>query len=140
MIISLIITKNFNVYFSHCEFKLKFDINFITQNIKTEYVNNMESESVKSQILLCIDCMKFKGYNFHNITHITCNTKSHECNATYEHCMRYPMHMVERRIKFIFAKIPSLINSFDRKKTILWSENIHIYLLITNKCIYSKHY
>ena len=108
--------KKINVYFIHCEFKIEFDNNFITQNIETDYAYIMERKRIKSQLIHCIDCMKFKGYNFHNITQITINTISHKCNATYEHYMRYPMHMVERRMKFIIAKNPSLINSFDRNK------------------------
>ena len=108
--------KKFDVYFIPCEFKLEFDNNFITQNIETDIVYNIESQRIKSHILQCIDCMKFKGFIFRNITQITINTISHKCNATYEHYMGYPMHMVERRIIFIIAKNPSLINSFDRTK------------------------
>ena len=45
------------------------------------------------------------------------------------------MSMCQRKINMIIGKNPKLKSSFDRNKTILWLENIHIYLLITNKSI-----
>ena len=44
------------------------------------------------------------------------NTISCKCNMIYEYYINNPMPMVERRIIFIFAKNPQLINSLDRKK------------------------
>ena len=39
-----------------------------------------------------------------------------KCNMSYEYYINNPMPMVERRINFIIAKNPQLINSLDRNK------------------------
>ena len=44
------------------------------------------------------------------------NTISCKCNMSYEYYISNPMPMVERRINFIIAKNPQLINSLDRNK------------------------
>ena len=40
-------------------------------------------------------------------------------NMTYEYYINQPMSMCERKININVAKNPQLINSLDRKKTIL---------------------
>ena len=47
---------------------------------------------------------------------MTINIFIDRCNITYEDYINHPMPMVERRINFIIAKNPQLINTFDRNK------------------------
>ena len=44
------------------------------------------------------------------------NTISCRCNMTCKHYTNHPMSMLERRINFIFAKNPKLMNPLDRNK------------------------
>ena len=39
-----------------------------------------------------------------------------ECNITYKHYIKKPMHMVERRLNFVVNRDPQLINSLNRSK------------------------
>ena len=41
---------------------------------------------------------------------------SDRCNLAYEHYIKQPMHMVERRLNFIVDRDPQLIYSLDRDK------------------------
>ena len=50
---------------------------------------------------------------------MTINTIFDRCGMTYANYINNPMPMVERRINFIIARNPKLLNSIDRKKTIL---------------------
>ena len=47
---------------------------------------------------------------------MTINTISDKSNITHEIYINNPMPMVERRINFIIANNPQLINSLDRNK------------------------
>ena len=38
------------------------------------------------------------------------------CNMSYKYYINQPMSMLERRMNFIIAKKPKLINSLDRNK------------------------
>ena len=44
------------------------------------------------------------------------NTISCLCNMTYKYYLNNPMSMLERRINYIIAKNPQLINALDRSK------------------------
>ena len=44
------------------------------------------------------------------------STTSCICNMSYKHYINQPMSMLERRINFIIARNPQLINSIDRNK------------------------
>ena len=41
---------------------------------------------------------------------------SDSCNLAYEHYIKQPMLMVERRLNFVFDRDLQLINSLDRNK------------------------
>ena len=43
-------------------------------------------------------------------------TISWKCNMSYKYYINHPMPMLERRINFIIARNPQLINSLDRNK------------------------
>ena len=47
---------------------------------------------------------------------MTINIINDRCNTTYGIYINNPMPMVERRINFIIAKYPQLINSLGRNK------------------------
>ena len=47
---------------------------------------------------------------------MTINTISCKCNMSNKYYINHPMSMLERRINFIIAKNPKLINSLDRNK------------------------
>ena len=107
--------KSFDIYFNYCEFKTQFDKNFYSY-LKTNYVYNKEIEKINIDLIFCIECTESKAYKFHKINQKTINIISDICNITYKNYINKPMPMVERRINFIIAKNPSLINSFDRNK------------------------
>ena len=44
------------------------------------------------------------------------NTVSCICNMSYKYYINQPMSMLERRINFIIARNPHLINSLNRNK------------------------
>ena len=44
------------------------------------------------------------------------NTVSCMCNMSYKYYINQPMPMLERRINFIIARNPQLINSLNRNK------------------------
>ena len=110
--------KYFDFYFINCEFVIDFDKNF-RASIKTKCFYNTDIINIKRYSLYGIDCLKSRGYNFHNINQNTININSDRCNMTYEHYNNQPMTMCERKIKMNIARNPHLINSLDRKKTIL---------------------
>ena len=126
--------KKFDFYFSNCEFKTEFDINFTT-NMKTTYFNRIDSDYTKSYLLYYIDCFKSRGYKFQKINQMTINSISDRSNMTYKYYMDQPMSMCEKKNMNI-AKNPQLINLLDRNKNYsLIRKNILVYNLITNKCI-----
>ena len=47
---------------------------------------------------------------------MTSNIISDRCNITYKNYINSPMPMVERRINYIIARNPQLINILDRNK------------------------
>ena len=107
--------KKFNFYLISCKLVIEFDNNF-SENIETNYFYNKDIIGIKRNLL-------YNNYNFipriykpSNIKHTTLKTINDRCNMTYEYYMNLPMSMVERRINFIIAKNPELINKFDRNK------------------------
>ena len=107
--------KNFDVYFTNCEFKTEFDTN-LKINIKTNYVLNIDIFDTNEYLLYDIDSLKLKAYNFYNINQMTINTIFDRCGMTYANYINNPMPMVERRINLIIAKKLKLLNSLDRNK------------------------
>ena len=107
--------KNFDFYFINCVFEIQFDNNFtatieINNHYNTDYIN------IKSYLSFYIDSCESGGYKFSNINHMIINTISCMCNMSYKHYINQPMSMLERRINFIIARNPQLINSLDRNK------------------------
>ena len=107
--------KKFDFYYIDCEFEILFDNNY-TANIEINYHYNTDYINIKSFLLFYIDSCEINGYKFKNINHMTINVISCMCNMTYKHYINQPMSMLERRINFLIARNPKLINSLDRNK------------------------
>ena len=120
--------KKFDSYYFNCEIEIQFN-NYIA-NVEIDYRHNTHYISIEWYLLFYIDSYvsgesKFSCINNQfintissmcNINHMVINTISCKCNITYEHYLSLPMPMVERRINFIIAKNPKLINSLNCNK------------------------
>ena len=107
--------KKFDFYYIDCEFEILFENNY-TANIEINYHYNTDYINIKSYLLFYIDSCEINGYKFKNINHMIISTISCKCNMSYKHYINRPMSMLERRINFIIAKNPQLINALDRTK------------------------
>ena len=107
--------KKFDFYFINCVFEKQFDNNFTaTIEINTHY--NSDYINIKSYLSFYIDSCEPGGFKFSNINHMIINTISCMCNMSYKQYINKPMSMLERRIHFVIARNPQLINSLDRNK------------------------
>ena len=107
--------KKFDLFFIKCIFEMEF-VNKSTAIIEINYHYNIDINNIESYLLFYIDSCKLDGYKFIKTKHLTINTITCLCNIAYEYYINNPMLMVERRINFIIAKNPQLINSLDRNK------------------------
>ena len=107
--------KNFDFYYINCEFEIQFNNNHI-EKFEINYHHNTDYTNIKISLLFYIHSCESRGFKFTCINHMVINTISCLHNITYENYINYPMSMVERRINFIIAKNPKLINSLDRNK------------------------
>ena len=107
--------KNFDFYFINCVFEIRFDNNF-TATIEIINHYNTDHINIKSYLSFYTDSCESGGFKFSNINHMIFNTISCMCNMSYKHYINQPMSMLERRISFIIARNPQLINSLDRNK------------------------
>ena len=107
--------KKFDFYYIDCEIGIQFDNNY-TANIEINYHYNTDYIKIKSYLLFYIDSCESGGFKFTNINHMIINTISCKCNMSYMYYINQPMSMLERRINFINAKNPQLINSLYRNK------------------------
>ena len=108
-----IYTKDYDIYFINCKFTPEFDNKFILK-LETTYIQNMESEKINIILSHYIKCHESKGYKFCCINQMNILIIIDECNITYKNYINSPMSTVERRINFIIAKNPILLNSLDR--------------------------
>ena len=106
--------KKFDFYYIDCEFEILFDNNY-TANIEINYHYNTDYINIKSYLLFYIDSCEINSYKFKNINHMIINLVSCVCNMSYKYYINQPMPMLERRINFLIARNPKLINSLDRK-------------------------
>ena len=107
--------KKFDFYYIDCEFEILFDDNY-TANIEINYHYNTDYINIKSYLLFYIDICEINGYKFKNINHMIIKTISCKCNISYKQYINNPMSMLERRINFIIARKPKLINCLNRNK------------------------
>ena len=109
------LNKKFDFYYIDCEFEILFDNNY-TANIEINYHFNTDYIKIKSYLLFYIDSCEINGYKFKNINHMIIKTISCKCNMSFKQCINNPMSMLERRINFIIARNPKLINCLNRNK------------------------
>ena len=109
-----IYNKDYDIFCINCKFILEFDNNFIL-NTETHYIHNAEREKVNSTLSFIIKKHKVMGYKIFWIKQMDISILIDRCNITYKKYIK-TMLMIERRINFIFAKNPSLINLLDRNK------------------------
>ena len=107
--------KKFVFYYINCQFVIQFKNNIfatiqINNHLNTDYIN------IKSYLLFFIDSCEYGDFIFDNIFNMEINTISCRCNMTYKYYMNNPMSMLERRINFIIARNPYLINYLNRNK------------------------
>ena len=107
--------KKFDFYYIDYEFGIQFDNNY-KANIEINYHYITDYINLKCYLLFYIDSCQSGGFNFSNINHMIINTITCICKMNYKYYINQPMSMLERRINFIIAKNPQLINSFDRNK------------------------
>ena len=110
--------KKFNFYLISCQLVIEFDNNF-TENIETKFFLKYSIINIKSSLLYITYIFITKIYKLSNVCNIKrtiLKTINDRCRMTYEYYINNPMPLVERRINFIFAKNPKLINNFDRNK------------------------
>ena len=107
--------KKFDFYYTVYLFGLQLDNN-ITANIETNYHINTDYVDLSRFLLFVIDICQSRGRNFSNINHMIINTISCRCSMSYNQYINNPMSMLERRINFLIARNPKLINSLDRTK------------------------
>ena len=107
--------KKFDFYYINCEVEIQFYNNY-SANIQIQNHYNKDYINIKNYLLLYIYNCQFAGYIFHNINHLFINTTFCKTNMTYEIYINTPMSMLDRRINFIIAKNPDLINKLDRTK------------------------
>ena len=107
--------KKFDFYYIDCEFVILFENNY-TANIEINYQYNTDYINIKSYLSFYIDSCEINGYTFKNINHMIIKTVSCMCNMSYKYYINQPMSMLERRINFIIARNPKLINCLNRNK------------------------
>ena len=107
--------KKFDFYYIDCEIEILFENNY-RANIEINHHYNTDYINIKSYLLFYIDSCVVNGYKFKNINHMIIKTISCICNMSYNYYINQPMSMLERRINFIIARNPRLINSLDRNK------------------------
>ena len=107
--------KKFDFYQTIYSFEIQLDNN-IKANTETKHHNITDYLNLEDCLLFLINSCQSRGYNFIIINHITIKILTCMCNMSYKYYINQPMSMLERRINFIIAKNPQLINSFDRNK------------------------
>ena len=114
--------EKFDRYFINCVIQLRFNNN-ITANL--EICNHYNTDYVIIENYL--KCCERAGYKIMNINHMIINITSCICNSQYKHYKDKPMSMLERRINYIIAKNPQLINKNHNNPLIRKYPNIKIY-------------
>ena len=107
--------KKFDFYHIDCEFEILFNSNY-TANIEINYHYNTDYINIKSYLLFYFDSCEINGYKFKNINHMIIKTISCKSNYSYKYYVNHPMSMLERRINFIIAINPKLLNCLNRNK------------------------
>ena len=105
--------QKFVFFYINCQFIIQFKNNIFAT---IEFNNHVNSDyiNIKSYLLFYIDSWEYGNFIFDIIFNMEINTISCRCNMTYKYYLNNPMSMIERRIKFIIARNPYLINCLNR--------------------------
>ena len=104
--------KKFDFYYINCSFELLIDQNRLL-NIEINYHHNTDYINLRCYLYFYIKSHKIKNFI---IKKMIINTISCFCNMSYKFYLSMPMPMLERRMNYIIAKNPDLINCLDRNK------------------------
>ena len=107
--------KKFIFYYIDCQFEVKFKDNVFAKTDINQHFNS-DSINIKNYLLFYIDSCRYGNFIFDNIIKMEITMFSCRCNMTYKNYMNIPMSMLERRINFIIARNPELINSLNCNK------------------------
>ena len=87
--------KKFDIYYIKCAFYLVFNNDFGIHK-KTHYVHNKDDVTkIKTELLSCIEHLKFEGYSFCHINEFIIKTITDKHWMTYSTYMQTPMPKVE---------------------------------------------
>ena len=107
--------QKFEFYYINCLFVIQFK-NYIFATIQINDHYNTENIIIKSYLKLYIDSCRYGDFIFDNIFNMEINMISCRCNMSYKYYLNNPMSMLERRINFIIARNPYLIDCLNRNK------------------------
>ena len=102
--------KKFDFYYINCEFIIETNNNRLL-NIEINFHHNTDYINLKCLLLFYTESHNIKNFK---INKMIINTISCLCNMTYKYYLNNLMSMVERRMNFIIARNPKLINALDR--------------------------
>ena len=105
--------EKFSFSFIKCSFQIQFNKNIIA-NIEINNYYNTDYINIENNLSLYLIGCNNAGYKMSNINHMIINITSCKCNIGYKHYKDKPMTMLERRINYIIAKNPRLINTIER--------------------------
>ena len=101
--------KKFDFFYNNTEFIIETKNRLI--NIEINFHYNTDYINLKSYLYFYTES---HGIKFFNIKQRIINTISQLCKMTYKHYLSNPMSMLEKRINYVIAKNPKLINSLNR--------------------------
>ena len=103
--------KKFDFYYINCEFQIETNNRLL--NIEINFHYNTDYIILKSYLFFYTESHNIKNFN---INQMIINTISCLCNMTYKYYLLMPMSTLERRINYIIARNPQLINALNRNK------------------------
>ena len=104
--------KKFDFYYINCEFQIEDDNNRLL-NIEINFHHNTDYINLKLYLYSYTESHGIKNFT---INRMVINMISCFCNMSYKYYLLMPMSMLERRMNYIIAKNPDLINCLDRNK------------------------
>ena len=103
--------KKFDFYYINCGFQIEIDKRLL--NIEINFHHNTDYINLRCYLFFYIKSHGIKNFI---IKQMIINTISCLCNITYKYYLLNPMSMLERRMNYIIAKNPKLINCLNRNK------------------------
>ena len=103
--------KKFDFYYINCVIQIDFKNRLI--DLEINFHHNTDYINLRSYLFFYTESHGIKNFR---INKMIINTISCLCNRTYKYYLNNPMSTLERRINYIIAKNPELINTLDRNK------------------------